>query len=81
MLILCCVVLAAFFGFACAFDDDGDLGGALCQADGAPGSPDEVSSALPTSGARRHLAGPAARLRDGAPGPLAALPGGLCPLD
>jgi len=77
-LVLCCVFLAALFGLVCAFDEDGDLGGALCQADGRSRSPDEVSRTLPFSAARRHLVGPAAALGISAPGLLAAVPGGLC---
>jgi hypothetical protein len=78
LLIVCCIASAALFGFACLFDDDGDFGVALRQADGPLCSPDEASRPLPVMDANRLLAGPKARTTITAPGLLAAVPGGLC---
>jgi hypothetical protein len=77
-LVLCCVALAAFFGLACAFDEDGDFGVTPCLADEPSCAPDELSGTVLAGDARRHPAAPSARLRLSAPGLLAAVPGGLC---
>jgi hypothetical protein len=78
LLVVSCIVLAAFFGLACAFDEDGDFGVTVCVADDPSCSPDEASRALSARDAYRLLAGPAVRISIRAPGLLAAVPGGLC---
>jgi hypothetical protein len=78
VLTICCIVLAAFFGLACAFDDDGDLGITLCLAEGSSFSSDELSRALPGERPRRPDKASSARLHLSAPSLLAAVPGGLC---
>jgi hypothetical protein len=77
-LVLLCVALTLLFGVAVAFDDDGDLGIPLGQADAPACSLDEAAAGLVAPDARRPLAAPSALLRLGAPGLLAAAPGGLC---
>ncbi len=77
-LILFCVALAALFGLACVFDDDGDLGAALRQTEGVSSASDEFFSALALGDSWRLIVAPAARLPFGARGLLAAVPGGLC---
>lgn len=77
-LVLCCVALAVLFGLACVFDDDGDLGGALCQTEGPWCSPDELSRTLPTTDTPRRIVAPPARHRLDAAGLHAAVPGGIC---
>ena len=73
-LVLCCVVLAVFFGLACAFDEDSDFGVTPCLADGTSCLPDELSCALPTSDTPRLCAAPPTRARLSAPGRLTAVP-------
>jgi len=76
-LIVFCIVLAVFFGLACAFDDDGDFGVTVCLADDPSCSPDKASRALSARDAYGLLAGPVVRISVRAPGLLAAVPGGL----
>jgi hypothetical protein len=77
-LVVCSIVLAAIFGLACAFDEDGDLALTVCQVEHPSRPPDEVCRALSLGAVARLLAGPSARERVTPPGLLAAVPGGLC---
>jgi len=77
-LVLCCVAVAALFGLACVFDDDGDLCGALCQTESPWCSPDELSCPLLLGDFLRRPAAPAADRGLAVIGLLAAAPGGLC---
>ena len=78
LLIVLCIVLAMFFGLACALDDDGDFGVTVCLAGDSSCSPDEASLALSAGDVYRLLAAPSVRISVRAPGLLAAVPGGLC---
>jgi len=76
-LTLCCVALTAFFGLACALEDDGDFGVIPCLAEDASLSPDERSRALPGEDSRR-LDGAPSGPRHRAPSLPAAVRGGFC---
>ena len=78
LVILICVAIAAFFGFACTLLDSCGLDLSLRPADRPAPSPDGVSGPTPVADDRRRAAGPAARKRVTPPGLLAAVPGGLC---
>ena len=77
-LIVFCIVLAVFFGLACAFDEDGDFGVTARLAEDVLCSPDEDSRALPGGVARALLAGVAVQTPVRAQNLSAAVPRGLC---
>lgn len=77
-LIVFCIVLAVFFGLACAFGGDGDIGVTVRLADEPSCSPDETYRALSLGVARTPLAGIAVQIRAGALGPFDTAHGGLC---
>jgi hypothetical protein len=78
LVILACVALAALFGFACALNDNSDLGLSLRTAADPGPSPDEAWVAAPIARDCRRASAPAVRERATPPGLLAAVPGGLC---
>lgn len=78
VLTIFCVVLAAFFGLACALEDDGDLGVIPWPAEDASFSIDELSRALPGKDSPRLDQAASDRLHLSALGLRSAAPGGLC---
>ena len=76
LLIVCCMLLCALYGVACAFNDD--PGVALGPANDPSPSADETVCALPVLDARRLATGPVGCTSIAGPALLAAAPGGLC---
>jgi len=81
VLVLLCLALAVLFCLAFVVDADGDLGSACCLADGASHFPDELIRTVTTSDIPGLCPALSVRLRLGAGGLLAVVPGGLCLLD
>jgi hypothetical protein len=77
LLILACVDLAVFLGFAGAVDDNGDLGLSPRPAADPRQSADEAAGGASTTRDWRRAGPPALREGLSLPGPLAAVPGGL----
>ena len=74
---MCCVVVAAFFGLAGAFAD-GVYAVTPSLAEDTSFSHDEPSTTLPGEDSQRLDKVSAARSRLGTPRLLAVVPGGLC---
>lgn len=77
VLTVCCVVLAAFFGLAGAFED-GVYGVTPCLAEDTSFLRDQPSTALPGEGSQRFDKVSATRSHLGSPSLLAVVPGGIC---
>jgi hypothetical protein len=74
---MCCVVVAAFFGLACAIVD-GDHSVTACLAADTSFIRDDPTRALPGDDLPRLDQAPPARSRLGSTSLLAAASGGLC---